>query len=93
MSQDYSLQVLTKCRITMHKNQFMLLINDMKSKLMACFYPLEELCNTSFFSMINITDFLYKEILILLFLLHINVIYLGYFPKSKKQVDSKLRDA
>ena len=79
MSQDYSLQVLTKCRITMHKNQFMLLLNDMKRKFLACFYPLELLCNTSFFSMINwISSFL-----ILFFLLRINVIYLGYFSKIK----------
>ena len=33
----------------MHKNQFMLLLNDMKMKLLACFYPLEMLCNTSIF--------------------------------------------
>ena len=46
---DHSLQVLTKCRITMHNNQFMLLLNDMKRKLLACFYPLQMLCNTSFF--------------------------------------------
>ena len=30
MSQGHSFPVLTKCRITMHKNQFMLLLNDMK---------------------------------------------------------------
>ena len=50
-----SLQVLTKCRIIMHKNQFMLsLLNDMKRKSLACFYPLYKCCAILFFpSMIN----------------------------------------
>ena len=78
MSQDHSFQVLTKCRITMHKNKFLLLLNDMKRKLLACFYPLKVLCNTSFVSTIN---FLHSS---LFFLLHINVIYLGYFSKIKE---------
>ena len=52
-------QVLTKCTITMHKNQFMLLLNNMKRKLLACFYPpLEVLCNTSF--SVWSTDFLHS---------------------------------
>ena len=83
MSRDHSLQVLTKCRITMHKNQFMLLLNDMKRKLLACFYPLQVLCNTSFFSMINwFSSFLFS-----FFLLHINFIYLGYFSKIKESMN------
>ena len=49
-------------------------------KLLACFYQLEVLCNTSFFSMIN----WFSSFLILFFLLHINFIYLGYFFKIKE---------
>ena len=82
MSQDHSFQVLTKCRITMHKNKFILLLNDMKRKLLACFYPLKVLCNTSFVSTIN--SQLIFFILLLFFLLHINVIYVGYFSKMKE---------
>ena len=81
MSQDHSFQVLTKCRITMHKNQFMLLLNDMKRKLLAYFYPLKVLSAIHVLHLlVRSTDFLNS----FNFLLHINVIYLGYFSKMKE---------
>ena len=80
MSQDHSFQVSTKYRITMHKNQFMLLLNDMKRKFLACFYPLQVLRNTSFVCTIN----WFSSFFFLFFLLQINVIYLGYFSKMKE---------
>ena len=77
MSQDHSFRVLTKCRITMHNNQFMLLLYDMKRKLLACFYPLKVLCNTSFVSTINgFSSFFFNFSYCISMLF-----YLGYFSK------------
>ena len=58
----------------------MLLLNDMKRKLLACFYPLQVLCNNSFFQYDQLIFF----ILVFILLLHINVIYLGYISKMKE---------
>ena len=86
MSHDHSFQVLTKCRITMHINQFMLFLNDMKRKLLACFYPLQVLCNTctSFVRTINWFSSFFLYISYFSYFLFINVIYLRYFSKMKK---------
>ena len=65
-----------KCRITMHKNQFMLLLNDVfnEKEVTGLFYPQKVLCNTSFVSTIN----WFSSFSLLFFLLHINCISLGY---------------
>ena len=58
----------------------MLLLNDMKRKLLACFYPLQVLCNTSFFQFDQLIFFI---LVFILLIEYINVIYLGYFAKIK----------
>ena len=55
MSQDHSFQGLIKCRITMHKNKFVLLLlkGIWKGNYWLVFYQLKVLCNTSFVSSIK----------------------------------------
>ena len=83
MSQDHSFQVLTKCRITINTNQFMLLLNDMKRKLLACFYPLKVLCTTSSVGTINWFFF----ILLLFFLIAYQCHLFGLFSKMKESMN------
>ena len=55
----------------MHKNQFMLLLNDIKRKLLACFYPLEMLCNTSFFQYDQLIFYILDFILLIAYQYHL----------------------
>ena len=61
MLQDHSFPVLTKCRITMYKNLFMLLLNDMKRKLLVCFYPLKGVVQYFILS-VRSADFLHSSL-------------------------------
>ena len=68
----------------MHIKQFMFLLYDMIRKLLACFYPLKVLCNTSFVNTITrfSSFFFYFS-----YFLFINVIYLGYFSKMETNMN------
>ena len=57
----------------------MLLLNDMKRKLLACFYPLQVLCNTSFYQYDQLIYFILVFILLIAY-----QCLLGYFSKIKE---------
>ena len=85
MSRDHSLQVLTKSRITMHKIQFMLLLNDMKRKLLACFYLLQMLYNTSFCQYDQLIFFILVFILLIAYQCHL----FGLFFQNERNYECK----
>ena len=62
----------------------MLLLNDIKRKLLACFYPLQVMCNTSFSVQCDqLICFILVFIHLIAYQCHLSV-YLDFFSKMKE---------